>query len=111
MFGSSLALLFKLAARIATLVFFCQKIIDIILKKSIGEDVHPKKELAPLTARETEIVQLIAQGLIAKEIASRLNLSTHTVYTHRKKIMKKLELTSSSELILYALQNGLVAKE
>ena len=44
-----------------------------------------------------------------KEIAALLNLSPHTVYTHRKKIMKKLALKSTPDLIRYAVQNGLVA--
>ena len=44
-----------------------------------------------------------------KEIASELHLSTHTVYTHRKNIMRKLKINSSPELVLYALQNGILA--
>jgi DNA-binding NarL/FixJ family response regulator len=87
--------------------FFCTKIIDYLLEKSFSkeeEDCSP----SPLTPREIEIVQLIARGLIAKEIAGLLNLSTHTVYTHRKNIMRKLKLNTSSELVLYAVNNGIV---
>jgi DNA-binding CsgD family transcriptional regulator len=62
----------------------------------------------PLSARELEIVQLIAKGLIAKEISKKLNLSTHTVYTHRKNIMEKLKLRRSSELVLFAINKGLL---
>ncbi|MCC6571310.1 MAG: response regulator transcription factor, partial [Chitinophagales bacterium] len=40
-----------------------------------------------------------------------LFLSTHTVYTHKKNIMKKLKINSSSEMIVYAIQNGLITKE
>jgi DNA-binding CsgD family transcriptional regulator len=54
---------------------------------------------------------LSAKGLIAKEIADVLNLSTHTVYTHRKNIMKKLHISSASELVLYAVNKGLVQNE
>jgi len=53
-------------------------------------------------------VVLSAKGLIAKEIAAHLNLSTHTVYTHKKRIMKKLELKSPVQLVLYALENGMI---
>ncbi|MEL7123028.1 MAG: response regulator transcription factor [Bacteroidota bacterium] len=87
--------------------FYCTKIIDYLLEKSFAS---PKAETTsiPLSAREIEILRLIAKGLIAKEIADVLNLSTHTIYTHRKNIMKKLDISSSSELILYALNNGLI---
>lgn len=87
--------------------FFCTRIVDYLLEKSFAKEENCEK--SPLTPREIEIVQLVAQGLIAKEIASELSLSTHTVYTHRKKIMKKLNLNSSSELVLYAVQKGYVS--
>lgn len=89
--------------------FFCTKVLDCLLEKTFSKkdnDCAP----TPLTPREIEIVRLVAQGLIAKEIAERLNLSTHTVYTHRKNIMKKLQLNTSSELVLYAVNQGLVSQ-
>ncbi len=88
--------------------FFCTKVLDYLLEKSFakGESCAP----TPLTPREIEIVKLISKGLIAKEIANELNLSPHTVYTHRKKIMKKLNLNTSSELVLYAVNAGIVEK-
>ncbi|KAA3640065.1 MAG: DNA-binding response regulator [Bacteroidetes bacterium] len=86
---------------------FCNKILELILERSFAK---PGDECAPtpLSPREIEIVKLISQGLIAKEIARILNLSTHTVYTHRKNIMKKLNLSSSSELVLYAVNSGIL---
>lgn len=87
--------------------FFCTKIVDYLLEKSFSKEVE-NCEPTPLTTREIEIVRLIAKGLIAKEIASELNLSVHTVYTHRKKIMKKLAIGSSSELVLYAVNQGIL---
>lgn len=89
--------------------FFCTRVVDYLLEKSFAKEENCEK--SPLTPREIEIVQLVAQGLIAKEIADVLNLSTHTVYTHRKKIMKKLNLSSSSELVLYAVQQGYVTPQ
>ncbi len=88
--------------------FFCTKVLDYLLEKTFakGESCAP----TPLTPREIEIVKLVAKGLIAKEIADVLNLSPHTVYTHRKKIMKKLNLNTSSELVLYAVTNGIVER-
>lgn len=89
--------------------FFCTKIIDYLLEKSFARE-EGNCAPSPLSPREIEILQLIAKGLIAKEIAGRLNLSPHTVYTHRKNIMKKLNLNTSSELVLYAVNNGMVEK-
>jgi DNA-binding NarL/FixJ family response regulator len=89
--------------------FYCTRIIDYLLEKSFAKEEEEDCSPTPLSPREVEIVRLIAQGLIAKEIADELNLSTHTIYTHRKNIMKKLNMSSSSELILYALNNGLVS--
>ncbi len=90
--------------------FFCTKVIDYLLEKSFAKEEDKDCAPSPLTPREIEVVQLIAKGLIAKEIAGRLHLSTHTIYTHRKNIMKKLNLNTSSELVLYAVSNGFIEK-
>lgn len=87
--------------------FFCHKVLEIILEKpSDSEDCSPSN----LSPREIEIIQLIASGVSTKELADRLFLSTHTVYTHRKNIMKKLGIRSASEMILYAINSGIIAK-
>ncbi len=88
--------------------FFCAKILDHLLEKSYAKTVDKPATKVPLTPREIEIVGLVSKGLVAKEIADKLHLSTHTVYTHRKNIMKKLGLNTSSELVLYALNNGII---
>ena len=87
--------------------FFCNKILDIILAKHLSKE---DDDCAPteLTVRELEIVGLIAEGHSTKDIAEELCLSTHTVYTHRKNVMRKLNVNSASELILYAINTGLV---
>lgn len=90
--------------------FFCSRILDYLVAKSFSRPDVPV-DAVPLTGREIEIVQLISKGLIAKEIAAKLNLSTHTVYTHRKNIMKKLQMSSTSELVMYAINKGLVTPE
>jgi len=61
-----------------------------------------------LTAREREIVQLIAEGKSSKEIAVALGLSVKTAETHRSNLMRKLQLHSVSELVLYAVRNNIV---
>jgi DNA-binding NarL/FixJ family response regulator len=64
-----------------------------------------------LTSREREILQLLAEGLSAKEIAAHLNLSIKTIETHRRNIMEKLEIRTIAELTKYAIREGLVALE
>ena len=61
-----------------------------------------------LTNREIEVMSLIVQGLINKEIADRLNISLSTVVTHRKNIMDKLGMRSVSALTIYAVTHGYV---
>ena len=61
-----------------------------------------------LTDREIEVMSLIVQGYINKEIASRLNIGLATVITHRKNIMDKLGLKSVSALTIYAVMQGYV---
>lgn len=62
-----------------------------------------------LTGREKEILQLLAEGKSNKEIASMLNLSTNTVETHRTRIMQKLNLHSSAEIVLYAVRKRIIS--
>ena len=61
-----------------------------------------------LTDREIEVMSLIAQGLINKEIADKLNIGLSTVITHRKNIMDKLGMKSVSALTIYAVMHGYV---
>lgn len=60
-----------------------------------------------LSNREREVLRLIAEGKTNKEIASRLNLSVYTVDSHRAKIMEKLNLHSTGELVRFAIKHGL----
>jgi DNA-binding NarL/FixJ family response regulator len=61
-----------------------------------------------LTSREREIVQLLAEGNSSKEVATALGISAKTAETHRSNIMRKLELHSVSELVLYAVRNQII---
>jgi DNA-binding NarL/FixJ family response regulator len=61
-----------------------------------------------LTVRELEVLQLICDGLSNREIAATLNLSVNTVSVHRANIMNTLGLHKTAELVVYALQHGLV---
>jgi two-component system, NarL family, response regulator NreC len=61
-----------------------------------------------LTNREREVLKLIAEGKTNKEIATTLNLSVYTVDSHRGKVMEKLNLHSTGELVRFAMKHGLV---
>ena len=61
-----------------------------------------------ITPREREIIQLIAEGRSNKEVAVALDVSVKTVEAHRANIMRKLRLGSASELVRYAIRNGIV---
>jgi DNA-binding NarL/FixJ family response regulator len=62
-----------------------------------------------LTAREREILHLLAEGKSNKDIAGLLSLSLYTVETHRRNLQEKLNIHSLAELILYAVRKGLIA--
>jgi len=62
-----------------------------------------------LTSREREILQLLAEGKSNKDIANLLNLSLHTVETHRRNLQEKLNLHSFAELILYAVRKRIIS--
>ena len=64
-----------------------------------------------LTAREREVLQLMAEGFATKEIASRLHVSVKTVETHRRQLMEKLQLYSVAEVTKYAIREGLTSLE
>jgi DNA-binding NarL/FixJ family response regulator len=61
-----------------------------------------------LTPREREVVQLLAEGKSSKEVAVALGLSVKTAETHRSNVMRKLQLHSVSDLVLYAVRNNIV---
>jgi two-component system, NarL family, response regulator NreC len=61
-----------------------------------------------LTTREREVLQLLGEGRSNKEVATFLDLSLHTVETHRSNILQKLDLHTGAELVLYAIRKGVV---
>jgi DNA-binding NarL/FixJ family response regulator len=65
-------------------------------------------ETQPLSIRELEILRMVVRGKSAKEIAEELFLSVHTIYTHRKNILRKLACKNAAELVSYALDRGLL---
>jgi len=86
-----------------------------VAEMELGAYLKPPTKTVPLgplrsrlTPREREVVQLIAEGKSTKEVAVALQLSVKTAETHRSNIMRKLELHSVSDLVLYAVRNNIV---
>ena len=69
---------------------------------------HVSNPLDLLTAREREVLYLIAEGQTNKEAAISLNLSVYTIEAHRSRIMEKLNLHSSVDLVRFAIRHGLI---
>jgi DNA-binding NarL/FixJ family response regulator len=74
-----------------------------MVKETVRQDI--------LSRREIEVMSLIVQGYINKEVADKLNIGLSTVVTHRKNIMEKLGLKSVSALTIYAVTHGYVEME
>ncbi|MGW7685602.1 response regulator [Kribbella sp. NPDC054772] len=70
-------------------------------------DATTGPEVPHLTDRETEVLRLVARGLTAKQIATRLVLSHRTVENHVQNTLRKLQLHNRAELVRYAIENGL----
>ena len=81
---------------------------DILQGESSGEVATATSQLSP---REREVLQLIAEGWSTKQIASHLYVSVKTIETHRRQIMKKLDLHSIADLTKYAIREGLTSIE
>jgi len=81
------------------------------LSQPVFEALHTRADLAqdPLTARERQVLQLIAEGKTAKESASLLNISAKTAETHRARIMEKLNIHETAGLVRYAIRRGLIS--
>jgi DNA-binding NarL/FixJ family response regulator len=85
--------------------FFCHRVLDWVVEDKVGrgEDCEP----TTLSPREIEVLNLIIKGYSTIRIAKHLCISTHTINTHRKNMLRKLNLKTPAELIVFALRSGL----
>lgn len=90
--------------------FYSQAIKDILYNGYILDASSRENEKIQLTNREVEIVLLCSKGLLAKEIAARMQISKRTVETHKRNIFKKLGVRNMREMILYAVKNGIIER-
>ena len=79
--------------------------------ESYAKDPAAFTDISPpiLTSKEREVLQLIAEGHSVKSIASTLNVSVNTVWSHRSHIMDKLKIDSTAGLVKYAVREGLTS--
>lgn len=81
---------------------------------NLDKEAEGKKnasDVSELTKRERDILVLVAKGLMSKEIAEQLNISIHTVISHRKNITKKTGIKSVAGLAVYAMLNNLMSEQ
>ncbi len=89
--------------------FFSSKVGAAVIENYRKAKEHSRAEVrSVLTPREREVVQLLAEGKSTKEVAVALDCSVKTAETHRSNIMRKLDIHSVSELVLYAVRNEIV---
>ncbi len=81
---------------------------DLLRKPNRVELVGGEDLLEPLTAREVEVLQMVAQGLANKQVALALSISEHTVKFHLSSLYAKLDVTSRTEAIRAGMQRGLI---
>jgi two-component system response regulator NreC len=92
--------------------FFTSTVSEVLFAEIVnrsGAKPHPAENSQRLTAREREIVQLLAEGGSNKEVASVLGISIRTAESHRANILRKLRLDSLADLVRYAIRNKIVA--
>ena len=93
-------------------IYLSPRISHIVIHDYLNKvSVEKNSVFSVLTAREREVLQLLAEGKTTKEIAYTLDLSTKTVEAHRQKIMEKSNLHSVAELTKYAIREGLTSLE
>ena len=93
-------------------LFFSLSVRDQVLRDYVDrvrDDEHSSE--SPLSGREREVLQVLAEGKSTKDTARLLNISVKTVESHRKQIMDKLDLHSIAELTKYAIREGLTQLE
>ena len=87
---------------------FSPRLAGFVLDAFRSDELHPDTELEQLTAREREVLRLIARGYRYKEIAARLHLSVKTVESHVSAVLRKLQLSSRHELTRWAAERRLI---
>jgi two-component system response regulator NreC len=86
-------------------MYLTQSISRTVVQAFLMKDSLPER---PLSDRERQVLQLVAEGKTTKEIASMLGVSVNTAETHRTNLMEKLDLHDTAGLVRYAMRNGVI---
>ena len=91
--------------------FFCSNVLKLNNDSSncCGSEVDCKHGIINLSNREIEVLELISQGLTNNEIADKIFLSSHTIATHRKNLMKKFQAKNNVDLVISAIKENFIA--
>ena len=87
--------------------YLCNKVSKYIVQGFLGKNTSRKRDGTGLTPKEKEVLQLIAEGYSSKQIAKSFNLSLNTIHVHRNNIMKKLGIHKQTELVRFAIKEGI----
>jgi DNA-binding NarL/FixJ family response regulator len=85
--------------------YFSPKVADLVLHEIMDGPKTPASQNAPLSARQREVLHLLAEGKSNKEVAADLGISIKTAESHRAQIMAKLKARSVTDLVRYAIRN------
>jgi two-component system response regulator NreC len=88
--------------------YFSPIVSKVLLDGYLQESTSVMDELAALSDREREVLQLIAEGKSNKEVAQLLDIAVSTVESHRKHVMEKLDLHNTAEIVRFALRKGMI---
>ena len=93
--------------------FLCGKVAYFLSNEQAFDVIKPQLDKVScqglgITDRELDVIRLISEGLSNKLIANKLELSTHTVNTHRKNIMAKLDIPNTAGIVMFAVKNNLL---
>jgi DNA-binding NarL/FixJ family response regulator len=86
-------------------MYLTQSISRTVVQAFLMKDSLPER---PLSERERQVLQLVAEGKTTKEIASMLGVSVNTAETHRTNLMEKLDIHDTAGLVRYAMRNGVI---
>ena len=88
--------------------FYSPDVADVVVAAAREPEASRRRSLLCLTSREREVLQLVAEGMTAKEIATALHISARTSDSHRARLMQKLDIHKLSGLVRFAIREGMI---
>jgi len=92
-------------------IYMTPAVAESLKEKSVSRSAGAAESISDLTPRQREVLQLFAEGRAAKEVANSLHISTRTAENHKARIMKLLGLSTTADLVQYALRHQIIGPE